>query len=550
MKQTPVIFLSYTRSDKANVEEIYKKLSEQGFKPWMDTKNLKVGEQWEIATKKTIRSCDYFLACLSKNSVMKRGMFQKELRMALDILQEKFEDDIFLIPVFLDECKVPEILRQFHWVKLFEEDGWQRLLEAIQVSDEDSGTMINPYKSRGPIKQPQSFYGREFEVLTIYDSIKSGGLKGASECVSIVGERRIGKSSLLHYIYNKDNRSKYLNDYNKYIFSFIDCTLLDINRKDITPEVFFHSILKSLSKELEIQLLTSGDFENFKHTIAEVAKDYKIVVLLDEFDSITKNSNFGYGFFSALRGLVQEPDNRLGIITASLRNLWELVHNVDLAASPFFNIFNTIFLKAFDMEDALSLVTKPFGREAMDLTDEEIKFVLDLAGTHPLFLQIACSYMFDFKRQNKKLSTSDFNRITALFEQESQPHFESILSNLSLEEKSALKATLTGRIKKGQQDLLKNLENKGYLIEEKIFSSVFKKIFEKRKFPKEKKKIISRNISSIVVLILCSVAIFIGYFTNANLKYELIAIGLLVSVSVIVINNFEYIFRFTSHMEN
>jgi hypothetical protein len=42
------------------------------------------------------------------------------------------DSDIYLIPARLEDCEVPERLGDFQWVDLFEEDGWTRLVKAIQ----------------------------------------------------------------------------------------------------------------------------------------------------------------------------------------------------------------------------------------------------------------------------------------------------------------------------------------------------------------------------------------------------------------------------------
>jgi hypothetical protein len=130
------IFLSYAREDREEVESLYQKLSDAGFKPWMDTKDILPGEQWKSSNQKAIQRSDFFLACLSKNSVGKRGWIQREIRDALDIWQEKLDSDIYLIPVRLEDCEAPDRLRDFQWVDLFEEDSWTRLVEAIQVGIE------------------------------------------------------------------------------------------------------------------------------------------------------------------------------------------------------------------------------------------------------------------------------------------------------------------------------------------------------------------------------------------------------------------------------
>jgi hypothetical protein len=136
---TPIavqIFLSYAREDEEKVEQLYQRLADAGFKPWMDTKDILPGERWESCIQNAIRNSDFFLACLSANSVTKRGFIQKENREALNIWKEKLDSDIYLIPVRLEDCEVPESLGGFQWVNPFEEDGWTRLVRAIQAGIE------------------------------------------------------------------------------------------------------------------------------------------------------------------------------------------------------------------------------------------------------------------------------------------------------------------------------------------------------------------------------------------------------------------------------
>ena len=126
------IFLSYTRADQAQVERLYQDLRQAGFTPWMDTKDLLPGQKFEYYIKQAIRKADFFLACLSKRSVNRRGVLQREIKEALDVLQERLESDVFLIPVRLEDCEVPESLREFHWANAYEDDGLQKLLQAIR----------------------------------------------------------------------------------------------------------------------------------------------------------------------------------------------------------------------------------------------------------------------------------------------------------------------------------------------------------------------------------------------------------------------------------
>jgi hypothetical protein len=125
------IFLSYAPHDILQVKDLHQRLRDNGFLPWMDT-DLLPGEQREFAIRSAILDSDFFLVCLSHQSVGKRGRLQKEIRIALDICQGFLDEDIYLIPVRFDDCDVPEKLKAFQWVDLFINGGWENLVKAIQ----------------------------------------------------------------------------------------------------------------------------------------------------------------------------------------------------------------------------------------------------------------------------------------------------------------------------------------------------------------------------------------------------------------------------------
>jgi hypothetical protein len=127
------VFLSYARKDVAVVNELYENLKSIGFSPWQDHRDLLPGQQWKDSIIKAIRESTFFLACLSNNSVDKRGMIHRELNEALDIWKDRFNDDIFLIPVKLEDCTVPEELMEFHWVNLYEKDGFSKLAKSLRA---------------------------------------------------------------------------------------------------------------------------------------------------------------------------------------------------------------------------------------------------------------------------------------------------------------------------------------------------------------------------------------------------------------------------------
>jgi hypothetical protein len=98
----------------------------------MDEEDLLPGEQWGDRIDRVMRLADFIVIFLSHRSVRKRGYVQVELKRALKRWEEHLQDDIYLIPVQLDNCPVPESLGNFHWLNFGRYyDGWGRMFSAI-----------------------------------------------------------------------------------------------------------------------------------------------------------------------------------------------------------------------------------------------------------------------------------------------------------------------------------------------------------------------------------------------------------------------------------
>ena len=114
------VFLAYAEEDRATVKKLYDELQKAGFEPWMDIAKLMPGQNWPRAIQQAIDVTDFILVNFSHRSVGKRGHFQCELRHALEVAERMPLEDIFLVPVRLSECDVPnEIARTTQYIDLF-----------------------------------------------------------------------------------------------------------------------------------------------------------------------------------------------------------------------------------------------------------------------------------------------------------------------------------------------------------------------------------------------------------------------------------------------
>jgi hypothetical protein len=134
------VFLCHASDDKPSVRRLYHQLRADGIDPWLDEEELLPGQDWRLEIAKAVRDSDAVLVCLSRGSVTKAGYVQKEIKFALDVADEQPEGTIFIIPLRLEKCKVPERLSRWQWVDLFSERGYKRLILALEVRADTLGT--------------------------------------------------------------------------------------------------------------------------------------------------------------------------------------------------------------------------------------------------------------------------------------------------------------------------------------------------------------------------------------------------------------------------
>jgi len=131
----PRVFLAYVTEDAEPAARLYDALAREGLSPWIDVRNLVPGQNWPRAIERAIDCSDFFVPCFSRNSVNKWGGFQAEIRYALDCASRVPLDDIFIVPVRLDDCPVPRsIQKQFQYIDLFPDwfRGFSRLLRMMR----------------------------------------------------------------------------------------------------------------------------------------------------------------------------------------------------------------------------------------------------------------------------------------------------------------------------------------------------------------------------------------------------------------------------------
>ncbi len=105
-----LIYISCHPDDLNKVNPIYDLLQLSGYYPWMPHRDLLIGQNTKTLSQMAIDRSSLFVACISNKSRNSRGDTQIELRDALDKFRGMLPDDIYIIPVRLEEADIIEQL--------------------------------------------------------------------------------------------------------------------------------------------------------------------------------------------------------------------------------------------------------------------------------------------------------------------------------------------------------------------------------------------------------------------------------------------------------
>ena len=126
------IFLVHAHSDKEAVFKLYTRLIKDGIHVWLDVENLQPGQDWQHEIRKAILKSDAVIVCLSRGFGQQQGYRHEELKIALEKAKLFTDNEIFIIPVRLEKCDMPETLRHLHRVDLFATGGYKKLILTLR----------------------------------------------------------------------------------------------------------------------------------------------------------------------------------------------------------------------------------------------------------------------------------------------------------------------------------------------------------------------------------------------------------------------------------
>jgi hypothetical protein len=164
------VFCSYVTPDLIKVREIYDSLIEMGLDAWIDRESILPGENWKHTITKASHRSDVILIFISKNSISREGYYQKEFSLALDIALQKPIETIYIIPVKLEECELPDQIkdRDIQWLDWYYDGSLGRLIRSLRTRAEELGISIGFNDEKSDLYITSDIASRQAE-LTILD---------------------------------------------------------------------------------------------------------------------------------------------------------------------------------------------------------------------------------------------------------------------------------------------------------------------------------------------------------------------------------------------
>ena len=277
-------------------------------------------------------------------------------------------------------------------------------------------SQLNPFFHRGPVRDPEYFFGRSQEVRYICDLLRTG------QSASLSGPRRIGKTSVLFHLAHPEVAAAHGLNPDSTRWVYLDGGMLD----GLDVEWFYGAVDRALGGEAD-----AIPYPRFVERVRGMAaKNQQLILALDEFELIASNSNFGPSLFNHLRGLAAQFP--LQFVTASCDPLGQLTFaHRETLSSPFFNIFAPARLGLLSESEAASLLVTLSTKQRQPFSPQVVSFLLELAGPHPLFLQVAGYRAFAAVGQTDSFTSEVKNIIRFQVQADLEQHLIYYWRNLS-----------------------------------------------------------------------------------------------------------------------
>ncbi|WP_346293527.1 AAA family ATPase [Sphaerothrix gracilis] len=243
----------------------------------------------------------------------------------------------------------------------------------------------SPFIIGTPILQPRHFFGRQRILKRLFNLLKTHPLQNAA----IIGQRRSGKTSLLHYLQQittvpasqlrPHQHRDWLAQPEAYRWIFVDFQDARMAQRQ--------RLLRYLLESMQLPVPEPCDLDRFMEQVSGRVQR-PTVILMDEIGvGLQRCPELDDGFWESLRALAtNQTDGNLAFVLATPESPMDLARHTG-HSSPFFNIFG--------YTTTLGPLTEGAARELIAsspilFAEEDIAWIWQQSGGWPILLQILC----------------------------------------------------------------------------------------------------------------------------------------------------------------
>lgn len=273
-----------------------------------------------------------------------------------------------------------------------------------------------PFYAASKITDLRYFVGYQQQL----DRITNRAVGDQPTSINVIGDKRIGKSSLLcHFVQTYEQRiTSRRADPSKYLAVYLSLEQGNCQHKSSFYSVVAQELRDSLVNKYSsgqqtarsiqglIQALDADNFDTARfYEVMAQFRDVDIlpILCLDKIEALFRNPNeFNDGFYDNLRSLMD--DSALMLVIASDKDL-KVYSRQKKLTSRFFNLGHKMILSGYTKDsEAMDLVRLPQttipGSQAV-LNEKEQKIALEWGGRNPYLLQWAGLCLWD-AQQNRE----------------------------------------------------------------------------------------------------------------------------------------------------
>jgi DNA-binding winged helix-turn-helix (wHTH) protein len=345
----------------------------------------------------------------------------------------------------------------------------------------------NPFFHRGPIHNPVYFYDRRKEIKQALTWLSK------RQSVSVIGPRKIGKTSLLLHLCRQEVMQQYGLGPADVLVYFNWGGLGELGLEEL-----YTLILEEVANRADelghhicvpARPISFLDFRNALRGMCNSNGGLRVALLLDEFEILSRNQELCEKLFPGLRALAPEF---ITYVTVSQHPLAKCSKEY----SPFFNIFVPLEMGLFDESESRELIAGSLEKAKATFDAQVLDGILELGGGHPFFLQVVGYWALELQAtKGSPLGSRDLRILTQTVRSQVEPHFEYYWERLDTQEQYVLAALPFTHGEEVYREQLRVLTNLCLIVKEngryRYFSPLFRDFVRRQgRVPQEKPKIL------------------------------------------------------------